>query len=71
MIFDLEETKRKGCHFPNTPDSPMLLIQMDLMFYLQSLMKLPLTPNLHFLLDMCPLHPKMEAKKEAREMISR
>ncbi|CAN7072001.1 unnamed protein product [Brassica oleracea var. botrytis] len=49
----------------------MLLVQMDLMFYLYSLMKLPLTPNLHFLLDMCRLHPKMEAKKEAREMISR
>ncbi|WZY98346.1 hypothetical protein YC2023_070675 [Brassica napus] len=43
MIFDVEEKERKGCHFPNTPDSLMLLIQMDL----------------------------MEAKKEAREMISR
>ncbi|CAN7051268.1 unnamed protein product [Brassica rapa subsp. trilocularis] len=49
----------------------MLLIQLDLMINLQSLMKLPLTPNLHFLLDMCRFHPKMEAKKEAREMISR
>ncbi|KAG2330475.1 hypothetical protein Bca4012_019930 [Brassica carinata] len=28
-------------------------------------------PSLHFLLDMCRLHPKMEAKKEAREMTSR
>uniref|UniRef100_A0A0D3E0T2 Uncharacterized protein n=1 Tax=Brassica oleracea var. oleracea TaxID=109376 RepID=A0A0D3E0T2_BRAOL len=46
------------------PHNLMLLIQMDLMFHLQSLMKLRLTSSLLFLFDMCHLHPKKDGNKE-------
>ncbi|CAF2108981.1 unnamed protein product [Brassica napus] len=60
----LEQFRKQKASQSPPPHSLMLLIQMDLMFHLQSLMKLRLTPSLHFLFDMCYLHPKKDGSKE-------
>ena len=62
--IQLEQFRKQKASQSPPPHSLMLLIQMDLMFHLQSLMKLRLTPSLHFLFDMCYLHPKKDGSKE-------